>query len=92
MTELNCLDRNANTWIIYSDTQSLKSRSRYAARRKWADGELYRLRCPFPGSSRCPPHVEDGISRELRRQRTVAICAGEIVVRLQTSHPDASIT
>ncbi|MEZ5845091.1 MAG: N-6 DNA methylase [Hyphomicrobiaceae bacterium] len=43
MAALNCLVRNANTWIIHGNSLSLEAWRGYAVRRTVAGGELYRL-------------------------------------------------
>lgn len=43
MATLNCLVRNANTWIIHGNSLSLEAWGGYHVRRTWAGGELHRL-------------------------------------------------
>jgi len=43
MATLNCLVRNANTWIIHGNSLSLEAWGGYHVHRTWAGGELYRL-------------------------------------------------
>ena len=43
MTALNCLVRNANTWIIHGNSLSLKAWGGYHVRRSPFGGELFRL-------------------------------------------------
>ncbi|MGE0290067.1 MAG: N-6 DNA methylase [Bradyrhizobium sp.] len=43
MTALNCLVRNANTWIIHGNSLSLDAWGGYHVRRTWLGGALHRL-------------------------------------------------
>lgn len=43
MTTLNCLVRNANTWIIHGNSLTLQAQSGYHVRRTPFGGELFRL-------------------------------------------------
>ncbi len=43
MATLNCLVRNANTYIVHGNSLSLEAWGGYHVRRTWAGGELYRL-------------------------------------------------
>ncbi len=43
MATLNCLVRNANTWIVHGNSLSLEVWGGYHVRRTWAGGELFRL-------------------------------------------------
>ena len=43
MATLNCLVRNANSWIIHGNSLSLEAHGGYHVQRTWAGGELHRL-------------------------------------------------
>jgi type I restriction-modification system DNA methylase subunit len=43
MATLNCLVRNANTYIIHGNALAMTAMGGFAVRRTWAGGELYRM-------------------------------------------------